>query len=31
MTFSKQCLVGFHLQNGIKFLGTNPDKYTMIG
>lgn len=31
MTFGKQCLVGFHLQNGIKFFGTNPDKYTMIG
>lgn len=31
MTFMKQCLIGFHIQNGIKFFGTNPDKYTMIG
>ncbi len=31
MTFAKQCLIGFHLQHGVKFLGTNPDKYTMIG
>lgn len=31
MTFSKQCLIGFHVQNGVKLFGTNPDKYTMIG
>jgi ribonucleotide monophosphatase NagD (HAD superfamily) len=22
--------VSFHVQNGAKFIGTNPDKYTMI-
>lgn len=31
MTFTKQCLIGFHLQHGVKFFGTNPDRYTMIG
>lgn len=31
MTFNKTCLIGFHLQKGVKFFGTNPDKYTMIG
>lgn len=31
MTFSKQCLIGFHIQHGVKLFGTNPDKYTMIG
>lgn len=30
MTFSKICLIGFHLQKGVKFFGTNPDKFTMI-
>lgn len=31
MTFAKQCYICFHIQNGIKFFGTNPDKYTSIG
>lgn len=31
MTFTKQCLIGFHLQHGVKLFGTNPDRYTMIG
>lgn len=31
MSFSKACLISFHLQNGAKFFGTNPDKFTMIG
>lgn len=31
MTFAKQCLIGFHVQHGVKLFGTNPDKYTMIG
>ena len=30
MSFSKSCLISFHLQNGVKFFGTNPDKFTMI-
>ena len=31
MTYSKSCLACFQIQKGAKFLGTNPDKFTMIG
>lgn len=30
MTLLKQAFISFHLQNGVKFFGTNPDRYTMI-
>lgn len=31
INYSKLCLASFHLQHGAKFIGTNPDEYTMIG
>ena len=31
MNYTKMCLASFHVQNGAKFIGTNPDKYTMVG
>jgi ribonucleotide monophosphatase NagD (HAD superfamily) len=31
MTFIKQCYISFHIQNGIKLFGTNPDKFINLG
>lgn len=31
MTFTKLCYICFHVQNGIKLFGTNPDKWTSAG
>lgn len=28
-SYKKLCLLSLYLQNGAKFIGTNPDKYTM--
>ena len=30
MTYAKSSLACYHIQKGIKFFGTNPDKYTLI-
>ena len=30
ITYGKICLICFYLERGIPFLGTNPDKHTMI-
>ena len=30
LTYNKICLISLYLQKGLKFFGTNPDKYTMI-
>ena len=30
MTYAKSCLACYHIQKGVKFFGTNPDKFTMI-
>ena len=29
INYTKMCLASFHIQNGAKFIATNPDKYTM--
>ena len=29
MNYYKFCMASFHVQNGAKFIGTNPDKYSM--
>jgi ribonucleotide monophosphatase NagD (HAD superfamily) len=31
LTYQKICLISFFVQTGVKFIATNPDKYTMIG
>jgi 4-nitrophenyl phosphatase len=28
-SYKKLCLLSLYIQNGAKFIGTNPDKYTM--
>ena len=30
MTYAKICLASFHIQKGAKFIGTNPDKFSMV-
>ena len=30
ITYNKIVLIGLYVQLGAKFIGTNPDKYTMI-
>ena len=30
MTYAKSCLACYHIQKGVKFFGTNPDKFTLI-
>lgn len=30
LNYSKIMLISFYVQMGAKFIGTNPDKYTMI-
>jgi 4-nitrophenyl phosphatase len=29
MNYYKLCMACFHIQHGAKFIGTNPDSYTM--
>lgn len=29
ITYTKICLLSLYIQHGVKFIGTNPDKYTM--
>lgn len=28
-TYTKLCLLSLYVQKGVKFIGSNPDKYTM--
>ncbi len=28
--YSKICLLSLYVQNGAKFIGTNPDKFTIL-
>ena len=30
MTYNKVCLASLYVQNGLKFFGTNPDRYTIV-
>ena len=30
LNYTKLCLASFHIQEGAKLVGTNPDKFTMI-
>jgi 4-nitrophenyl phosphatase len=30
LTYQKICLASLYVQSGIPFIGTNPDKYTMV-